>query len=343
MSPALTSAQPIFIGGTGRSGTSVMGDLLSSHPAIVLPVHENKLIVERGGLMDLVNQLSGRFDMKRHHYAVANFIGWAAKLRVIGFGDAALNVKVRELMATGSDMHKAFEAIGRENPGAGFSIHATGQFVGLEHYDICVNDFVRGLLENVAVDGIVDTEGLIRPFFTPRSMTRTELLEACRAFLERLYAPTLQRAGARRWCDDTPDNWLYLDFLHELYPAMRFIHMIRDPRDVVGSYMKQTWAPSDPKVIVAGLNAQISAYKVVKARVPAECIKEIRLEDISADKEAVLDCLGEFLGVENRFDGSLFSAEKVGTGSYVDRLGSSVMGLITSELGEWMAMLQYLA
>ncbi|MGE0372455.1 MAG: sulfotransferase [Gammaproteobacteria bacterium] len=319
-----------------------MGELLNSHPAIVLPAHENKLIVEQGGLMDLVNQLSGRFDMKRHHYAVANFIGWAARLRVIGFGDAALNTKVRGLIATGTDMHKAFEVVVRENPDAGFSLHATGQFIGLEHYDACVNDFVRGLIVSVSAEGIVDTEGLIRPFFTPRSMTRGEALDACRAFLERLYAPSLQRAGAQRWCDDTPDNWLYLDFLHELYPSMRFIHMIRDPRDVVGSYMNQTWAPSDPKVIVAGLQAQFAAYEAVKVRVPAECVKEIRLEDIVADKAAVMDDLSAYLGVENRFDDSIFTVEKAGTGRYVDKLGASMQGFITSELGDWMSMFHYI-
>lgn len=154
MTPEQFSAQPIFIGGTGRSGTSVMGEVLNSHPAIVLPAHENKLIVEHGGLMDLVNQLSGRFDMKRHHYAVANFIGWAAKLRAIGFGDATLNDKARGLIAAGTDMHKAFEIIARDNPGAGLSIHAVGQFIGLEHYDACVNDFVRSLLDGVSVEGL---------------------------------------------------------------------------------------------------------------------------------------------------------------------------------------------
>ncbi|MBK8161718.1 MAG: sulfotransferase [Gammaproteobacteria bacterium] len=343
MTPAQPSAQPIFVGGTGRSGTSVMGDLLGSHPAIVLPAHENKLIVEQGGLMDLVDQLGGRYDMKRHHYAVANFIGWAARLRVIGFADAALNARVRELMAAGTGLHEAFESVGRGHPGAGFSIHAVGQFIGMEHYDACVNDFVRGLIESVSAEGIVDTEGLIRPFFTPKAMTRAEALAACRAFLGRLYSLPLQRAGAQRWCDDTPDSWLYLDFLHELYPGMRFIHMIRDPRDVVGSYMKQTWAPSDPKAIVAGFKAQFAAYEAVKTRVPAECVREIRLEDISADKAAVLDDLSAFLGVENRFDGSIFAVEKAGTGSYADKLGPEVTGWIERELSDWMVRHRYLA
>lgn len=163
-------------------------------------------------------------------------------------------------------------------------------------------------------------------------MRRGEALEACRAFfLARLCDQPLRRAGALRWCDDTPDSWLYLDFLHELYPAMRFIHMIRDPRDVVGSYMKQTWAPADPKVIVTTFKAQFAAYEAVKARVPAQCIKEIRLEDIATDKAAVLDDLSAFLNVDNRFDCSIFAAEKAGSGSYADKLGSDVMGLITKE------------
>jgi hypothetical protein len=320
-----------------------MADLLNTHPAIVLPAHENKLIVEKDGLKDLVDQLGGRFDLKRQHYAVANFIRWARTLRALGFGDKALNDRVRELMAGRMGLHKACEAVGREHPGAEFSIHAIGQFIGLEHYDACVNDFVRSLIGSVAEEGIVDTEGLIRPFITPRPMARGEALAACRGFLDRLYAPSLARAGAERWCDDTPDSWLYVDFLHELYPDMRFIHMIRDPRDVVGSYMKQTWAPSDPKVIVGLFKAQFADYEAVKARAPAERVKEIRLEDISADKAAVLDDLAAFLGVENRFDPAVFAVEKVGTGSYADKLGTEVLGLIETELADWMAKHRYLA
>jgi hypothetical protein len=337
----MAGAQPIFIGGTGRSGTSVMASLLNSHPDVVLPAHENKLIVERGGLRDLVNQLGGPFDMKRHHYAVMDFIRWAKKLRTFGFTDPRLNDQVAVRMKTGVDFQKAAEAVARENPQAPFSLHAVGQGFGLAHYDATLNAFVQRICATVTDEGLVDTEGLVRPFITPRPMDRASALGEARALLDALYAPSLQAAGASRWCDDTPSNWLYLDFLCELYPNMKFIHMVRDPRDVVGSYIRQVWAPSDPAVVVAILKAQFAGYVKRLDSLPPDRVLEVRLEDLTSDRERVLDGISGFLGLDNRFDADLFSGARTNTGSYAEGLGPETVELIESELSDWMVRQQY--
>lgn len=328
---------PIFIGGTGRSGTSVMAKLLNSHPRIVLPAHENKLIVEHNGLKSLVDLLSGAFDMKSRHYAVADFAQWARKLRHTGFNDAKLNDQVRGLMAdTGLNLHAACEAVAREHPGAALSIHSIGAGFGLEHYDASIKALIGAITSHVVEDGIVDTEGLIRPFVIPKNLTREALIHECRRFLDRLYAAPLSRAGAGRWCDDTPSNWLYLAFLFELYPDMRFIHMIRDPRDVVGSYLNQVWAPSDPKVVVNLFKAQFAAYEQLIARTPKDRVMEIRMEDISQDKAAVMGKLSDFIGEENLFNADIFFNEKTNTGAYVSEIGPDVTSFIEAELSDWM-------
>jgi hypothetical protein len=328
---------PIFVGGTGRSGTTIMADLLNSHPDIVLAARENKLIVEKDGLRDLVGQLAERFDMKRRHYAVANFVGWALRLRSAGFRDPALQQQMRALsQAKGIIPEKAWEMIARANPAAYLSIHAVGSEFGLEHYDRCVTEFVDRLCASVVQEGILVTEGLVMPLIIPKAMDRRTVLGESRRFLDSLYAPALVRASAVRWCDDTPSNWLYLDFLYELYPEMKFVHMIRDPRDVVGSYVKQVWAPADPRAIVGMFKAQFADHERIRSQIPEDRWIEIRLEDLSRDKAGVLDRLGGFLGVANRFDGSLFAPEKTNTGTYAESLGEATLGLIETELGDWM-------
>ena len=71
--------RPVFIGGTGRSGTSILAKLLRTHPDFCLPGHENKLIVEHGGLRDIVEYLSGRYDITRFHFIIRDFLARARR------------------------------------------------------------------------------------------------------------------------------------------------------------------------------------------------------------------------------------------------------------------------
>lgn len=48
------SIAPIFIGGTGRSGTSIMGHMLAAHPDVFY-YSEPRLIIDPGGLQDLIH------------------------------------------------------------------------------------------------------------------------------------------------------------------------------------------------------------------------------------------------------------------------------------------------
>lgn len=342
MHAATGQDSPIFIGGTGRSGTSVMASLLNTHPDIVLPGHENKLIVERHGLVDLVEALTGRHDDVRRHYAVSDFAAWARRMREVGFGEPDLHLRVRELQKTqGLDLQKALEIVGRENPAKPFTIHGVGRYFGLERYDAAVRRFVRGLCDHIADAGLVMSEGLVAPYVTPKILDRAELLEACRLFLAELYEGPLTAARARRWCDDTPTNWLYLDFLHELYPDMKFIHMIRDPRDVVASYIKQVWSVPDPVLVVKSFKAQFAQYLALVGRIPRDSVLEVRLEDVAADKAAFLDRLAAFLGLPNAFNGDVFFTDKVNARSFESALPPDTIRLIETELADWMTRQGY--
>lgn len=42
----------------------------------------------------------------------------------------------------------------------------------------------------------------------------------------------------KRWGDKTPINTLYIDKILKVYPKAKFIHIVREPKDVVSSYLK---------------------------------------------------------------------------------------------------------
>jgi hypothetical protein len=59
---AASYSHPVFVGGTGRSGTTIVAKLLGSHPAYEMIPTEVRFIGDRGGLCDLVE---GRVPLRR--------------------------------------------------------------------------------------------------------------------------------------------------------------------------------------------------------------------------------------------------------------------------------------
>lgn len=333
--------RPVFIGGTGRSGTSIMANLLNSHADLCLPGHENKLIVEHSGLRDIVESLSGRYDITRFHFIIQNFLSRAQQMQQFGFPVAELNQRLSQLRQERKlNFQQAFEIVQRENPAIPGSIHAIGQGFGIEHYVTCTRAFLLRIAAHVAQDGIVDSHGLLKPFFMAKSFTRDAILAECRRFLDELYARPLTAAGASRWVDDTPLNFVNFDFLYELYPQMKFIHMIRDPRDVASSFTNQPWFPSDQSLAVSVCAAMIRSYRALKDRIPASSLLEVRLEDLVNKTDETVARVAAFLEVENRFNTAIVSSDKANIGRGRD-FDAAITEAVNRELGDWMRLQGY--
>ena len=101
----------------------------------------------------------------------------------------------------------------------------------------------------------------------------------------------------------------HFEHLREVWPDARYIHLIRDPRDVARSvigmgWAGDTWHGSDP-----WLHAEAS-WDLVVADLPSERWLEVRYESLVSDHEAVLGEICEFVGVETRLDELLSYAEE---------------------------------
>lgn len=100
----------------------------------------------------------------------------------------------------------------------------------------------------------------------------------------RLYAA---RFGKCRWGDKTPMYGRHLGTIEELLPEARFIHLIRDGRDVAVSLREQWFSPG------RDMEVQASFWRdhVLEARrqgIASRHYVEIRLEDLVHDTETVL-------------------------------------------------------
>ena len=118
--------------------------------------------------------------------------------------------------------------------------------------------------------------------------------------IEAVYAAYAKRVGKERWGDKTPRYVEHIPFISELFPQARFVHLVRDGRDVALSYAK---VPFGPKTVAKA--AALWALRVCLGvsegrRLGSDRYKEIRYEDLVDAPEQTTRSLCEFLGI--RFD-----------------------------------------
>ena len=70
------------------------------------------------------------------------------------------------------------------------------------------------------------------------------LAVAIRQWADYLHRLQMTRDGSRRIVHKTPALAAYLPEIWRLWPTGHFLHMIRDPRDVIASYLVQDWGPT---------------------------------------------------------------------------------------------------
>jgi LPS sulfotransferase NodH len=148
----------------------------------------------------------------------------------------------------------------------------------------------------------------------------TRVLEECGSpgdFLRTLMEEIALDQGAVRWAECTPDNVFYMSEIKASFPEARFIHMVRDGRDVALSLAKQGWIPpyrwdrERPHVPAALFwERAVQAGREEGSRVHPDYL-EVRFEDLVRDPEAALAQVATF--VEHRLDYTKIQGSAIGS------------------------------
>jgi Sulfotransferase family len=128
-----------------------------------------------------------------------------------------------------------------------------------------------------------------------------EFLDAIRGFADACYSKVLElKPGARVVLDKDPPNSLYVESLMKLFPDAKFVHIIRDGREVAASLVNangswaRNWAPRK-----VGPAAQVwrrhveASYKAQQSR----HYLEVRHESLMEKPDVVLHEILTFLGL----------------------------------------------
>jgi len=118
--------------------------------------------------------------------------------------------------------------------------------------------------------------------------------------VDALYIAYANQHGAARWGDKTPTYTSHIDLLHHIFPRARFIHLIRDGRDVALSVL-DTWGRRAHVDLVFAARSwvrRVGEARCSGGRLDPECYLELRYEDLAVDPEKELRRVCRFLDEE---------------------------------------------
>jgi len=121
------------------------------------------------------------------------------------------------------------------------------------------------------------------------------LLPTLASGIQLLFEGHASREGKRYWINKTPEILRFQPELRQMLGRVRFIHMIRDGRDVVNSSVKLNWWS-----VEAGSRAWklfIEEVRVVASQYQQDYL-ELRYEELIADHTGTLDRVLDFLEID---------------------------------------------
>jgi len=342
----------IFVGGTGRSGTSILYKLIGSHKDIYAFGNEMRFITDYNGLINLVDALTINYSVIQAREALYQFeklikifLNTPQKTPYFGidfnnfFGKEFFEIKTEEFIQNLVD----FAFYGTSYQVESSSLYSV--FTPLLRNWHLISKKIQRIQQKLS-----GQKNIRKDTFWPKRMLKdvkyfSDRKELCRLtgkFVDDLFTEAARRHSKTAWCEKTPANLLHLDFLWEILPDAYFIHIKRDPRGVAHSMTNQFWASPRLEHMCLQLGKKFHRWFDLKEQLELSNKKylEIKLEDLAKDKEHYIQLICDFLGVENAFV-NMPQLELERVDYWEDIMPPQNIELVNEKLGVWVKKMGY--
>ncbi|MBD3318135.1 MAG: hypothetical protein GF344_20320 [Chitinivibrionales bacterium] len=272
-------AKILLIGGSGRSGTTVLSRILSMHPDLS-NVPESRYLVDPDGIVDFYSSIN-------------NWSPYCYDHKVKRLESLLYDVAKDTLTRTAASYAAHFLSF------MPWKLRPRYWHVRLSDYCPEFRNHVIELIDSLT-DFRYQGTWLGMPFMSKKALlykgpcSQAEIGKSLRQFLLKTFGRICERQCVSHYFEKNTWNHIWFDRILELLPEAKIVHIYRDPRDVVSSYCNQIWMPSDPVQSARVLRDLIKRWEEIKRRIPSKTYHEISLETLVEQPKDTLQGICDF-------------------------------------------------
>lgn len=236
----------LLIGGTGRCGTNLLKDILSSNNSFKSLPFETRYSIDPDGVVDFLNSAKNNWN------------------------PYIINEKINRLEA----LLKSLQSDSRSLPYANWQLDKH-----IPNFREISEDLVLSLKQH-CFDGSWCGSRVSEQKLSYCSYSYDDLISIFRKFNSDIVSSLLSEAGSHVYVEDNTWNILHADFLQDLFPKARLIHIYRNPRDVIASFLEQDWMPNSIEGATSCYKKMLKEWRHKKRFLDKEFFIEVKFENM---------------------------------------------------------------
>ncbi len=317
-----------FIGGTGRSGTSITRNFLGSAEDVATLPFEHRILIDPDGPIEFFEHLKNYRDPYKTDVAITRMFKHLRSLDSSSFYKSILDSIIRKngFLAKKFNLSKY----------SGWELSQT-----FANYRAAVDEFECKLeLSSYAAKWAGSpsyAKNNVMHYFS--SADRNKFSAELFKFYSSLVANLLEARGKSHFVEDSTWNILHFNSLSEIFPRAKFVHVYRDPRDVVASFLRQRWMPNNLTQVV--LIYQDLINEILEQASDSEKCYNLRFEDLVQTKEDEASKLCSFLDLDYSQAMKLFEFKNPNIGRFRSDFDFETIKYLNRTLAPQLSALDY--
>tara|TARA_B100000963_G_C22576839_1_gene648841 strand:+ start:21 stop:956 length:936 start_codon:yes stop_codon:yes gene_type:complete len=299
----------IFIGGTGRCGTNITKDILTKSEVVGSLPFEHRFIIDPNGIIDFYNSFNYSWSPYMSDKKLKNLIIFLKNLSQKNF---------KKTSYIDWELSKWFP---------NFDLRNDELFNNLIQFKYTANWPGSSVDDNI--------------FYFTKPFAKEKLKSILSDYIINNFNDYLDYNKKSCFVEDNTWNILYANELFELVPNSKLLHLVRDPRDVISSFMHQDWCPHDFGMALEFYKSIIERWFKLQQNLPDNFYRIIKFEDLVNNKIETIKKICLFSEIE--FDKKMLEIQlkKANIGRWKEHFNSKQKNILNKELNSVIHKLNY--